>query len=88
MLEARTAVHATATGTINSGSGTLAGAVLTAAAATVTAVVRTGGSGGTVILTLSAVANTSTVFTPCAAIGFRDLHVTLTGAGVLFQAYI
>jgi hypothetical protein len=88
MLEARSAVHATATGSLAAGPSTLVGAVLTAAAATATAVVRTGGASGAVVLTLSAVANTSAVFAPAAAIGAHDLHVTLTGAGVTFTAYI
>ena len=56
--------------------------VVTAAAATALAVVRSGGGSGTVLLTLSAVANTSVVYNVPFVCG-NNAHVTITGAGAM-----
>jgi hypothetical protein len=58
--------------------------VLTPAAANASAVIREGGSGGTVVLTLNAVANGSAVVVP-GPIAIRGPHLTLSGAGALFH---
>lgn len=71
----------TATGALAAGSSIHA-VVLTAAAATSTAVVRSGGGSGTVLLTLSALANTSVVFDSPFVCG-NNAHLTITGASAL-----
>jgi len=58
--------------------------VLTPAAANASAVIREGGSGGTVVLTLNAVASGSAVVVP-GPIAIRGPHLTLSGAGALFH---
>ncbi len=63
---------------------TLLAIVLTPAAANASAVIREGGSGGTVVLTLNAVANGSAVVVP-GPISIRGPHLTLSGAGALFH---
>ena len=76
--------YLTATGNVGSANGgDLISIVLTPAAAVATAVVREGGSGGTIILALQAAANGASVqhlFRGLAYAG--QLHVTLAGAGV------
>ena len=71
----------TATGALDAGSSIKA-VVLTAAAATSTAVIRSGGGSGTILLTLSAVANTSATFETPFVCG-NNAHITLTGAGAI-----
>jgi hypothetical protein len=63
---------------------TLLAVVLSPAAANASAIVREGGSGGTVVLTLNAVANGSSVVIP-GPIAIRGPHLTLSGAGALFH---
>lgn len=63
---------------------TLLALILTPAAANAAAVIREGGSGGTVVLTLNAVANGSAVVVP-GPIVIRGPHLTLSGAGALFH---
>ncbi len=58
--------------------------VLTPAAANASAVIKEGGSSGTVVLTLNAVANGSAVVVP-GPIAIRGPHLTLSGAGALFH---
>lgn len=88
MREPIRAIDANATGTLDSGRGLLFGCTLMAAAATSTAVVRTGGGSGAVIARLSAVANTSVSWEAPGALAYADLHVTLTGASATFVAYV
>ena len=82
-------VPLTGTATVGAANGgQLYGASLTAAAATSTLVLREGGASGTVILTLSAVANTT------AAVRFDgsgysgQLHATITGASAVASVEI
>lgn len=83
-----TPVHFTATGDIDAGTVRLPlqGFVLTPAAAVATAVVREGGSGGTIVLSLQAAANGASVVVPIPCV-IANPHVTLGGAGALFTAY-
>lgn len=75
-----------------SGTGDIAAAVearlfsliLTPAAVAASAVIREGGSGGTVVLTLNAAANGSAVVVQ-GPIVIRGPHLTLSGAGALFS---
>ena len=79
------------TGTATVGAtngGQLYGASLTAAAATSTLVLREGGSGGTVILTLSAVANTTAAVRFDGAGYSGQLHATITGASAVASVEI
>lgn len=89
MLEARRGEVVTATGTVHAGPGTLAGALLTSgAAAAAVAIVRTGGASGPVLCTLAAPQGRVAMFTPLCCLGYRDLHVTLTGADASFAAFV
>ena len=73
--------HVTASGNVGGSSGgTLHSAVLTAAGATSTLTLKQGGSGGTTILVLSAVANTSAASGPLNIVYAGQLHATLSGA--------
>jgi len=68
----------------------LAGARLTAAAATATAVIRETDGSGRVLATLSAAATTADEFRPARPVAFvGNVHVTIAGAGAqlnLFEA--
>lgn len=77
--------HFTATGDISVGPATIYGFVLTPAAAVATAVIREGGSGGTIVMSLQAAANGSSAIVMF-PMSIADPHVTLAGAGVLFSA--
>lgn len=88
MLEVRKAVAVAATASLDAGTGLLCGVTLTGGSDAASAVLKVGGSGGTVILTLKAPANTTVMFTPPCGIGYRDLHVTLTGTGPAFTAIL
>lgn len=87
MLEPRGAITVSATGTLNAGSGTLAGAVLTAGSDAATAVVRTGGSGGAIIVALKVATGASVEWSPNFCVGYSNLHVTLTGTSPSFSAF-
>jgi hypothetical protein len=78
-------IYLTETGNAGgSNGGELMSAVLTPAAAVSTLVVRQGGAGGTVILTLQAAANGGSVQARFEGLGYSgQLHATLTGAGAL-----
>jgi hypothetical protein len=56
--------------------------ILTPAAAASSAAIREGGSGGTVVLTLNAVANGASVWCQI-PFAIRAPHLTLSGAGAL-----
>lgn len=58
---------------------------ITAGAANVTGVLRSGGASGTIIAYISAVANTSNQKRFAGAVFSGPLHLTLTGAGVLAE---
>ncbi|MGE0540717.1 MAG: hypothetical protein AB7R89_11110 [Dehalococcoidia bacterium] len=74
--------HLDASGDIGSDQGgTLISAVLTAAAATATLTLREGGQNGTVLLILSAVANTSAASGWIGAGYAGRLHAVLAGDG-------
>ena len=77
--------HFTGTADISVGPATLHRLVLTPAAAVATAVIREGGSGGTIVMALQAAANGGSVIFE-GPITIMDPHVTLGGAGVLFSA--
>jgi hypothetical protein len=68
----------------------LAGARLTAAAVTATAIIRETDGSGRVLATMSAAANTADEFMPLRPIAFiGNVHVTIAGAGAqlnLFEA--
>lgn len=64
----------------------IVGMVLTAAAAAATAVIREGGSGGTVVLDIACPVNETRVIPICMAI--RQPHLTLSGAGASFTAFM
>lgn len=83
MSDSSIIVQATGTGDITTQSAFLRSVVLTAGSgATGTVVVRAGGSGGTIVLSLSAVANTSTPSGDLHDALCKDgIHVTMGGAG-------
>ena len=81
--------HFTATGDIHAEAATCWGFILTPAAAVATAVIREGGSGGTIVMALQAAANgASVVVTPPRPMPLKNPHVTLGGAGALFAALL
>lgn len=81
--------NATATATIESGAGLLFGACLLGGADAATAVIRTGGSGGTIVGSIGVAAGISANWTPAdGAISFSNLHVTITGTTPKFTAYV
>jgi hypothetical protein len=85
--EATRPQHYTATGDITAGPAVLYGFVLTPAAAVATAVIREGGSGGTIRMALQAAANGGSVVVAFAVpMTLIDPHVTLSGVGALFAA--
>ena len=73
LLETVTVYNATADATLHSGTGLFKGACLLAGANAATAVIRTGGSGGTVIASLGAGIGLSATFIPPFAIPYSDL---------------
>lgn len=75
---ARNAV-ATATGQVDAGEGYLLSVGLCAGSDAATAIVRTGGAGGTIVAKLGCAANTSTDRTFVCGKPYADLHVTVTG---------
>jgi hypothetical protein len=77
----------TATGDIHSGPAVIHGVTLTPAAAVATAVIREGGAGGTVVLSLQAAANGGSVVVPL-CLSIQNPHLTLAGAGALFTAVL
>lgn len=79
-------VSASATATLDSGQGWLLSASIAAGADTATAVVRTGGSGGTIICKLAATANTTAERQFVSGVPYSDLHVTITGTAPVFDA--
>ena len=81
-------VYLTGTSDVGGANGGIVrSATITAAAATSTLVLRRDGSGGTVILTLSVVANTS--FQWRGATGYSgQLHATLSGASATAQVEV
>lgn len=87
MIEPRGAITVSATGTLQSGSGTIAGAVLTAGADAAKATVRSGGVSGAIICVLSAPAGETVVWSPHFCVGYTNLHVTLTGTSPSFTAF-
>lgn len=86
--EPRRPVNATATATLDSGVGTIGGAVLLAGADAATAVIRTGGASGTVIASLGVAANLSASWSPGFVVPYSDLHVTITGTTPKFTAFV
>ena len=88
LLETVTVYNATADATLHSGTGLFKGACLLAGANAATAVIRTGGSGGTVIASLGAGIGLSATFVPDFAIPYSDLHVTITGTTPKLTAYV
>ena len=81
--------NATATATVESGVGILYGACLLGGSDAATAVIRTGGSGGTIVGSIGVAAGISSDWTPGnGSISFSNLHVTITGTTPTFTAYI
>lgn len=80
--------NATATATLDSGAGSIQGAVLLAGADAATAVIRTGGSGGTIIASIGAGIGLSAVWAPSFSVAYSDLHVTITGTTPKFTAHV
>jgi hypothetical protein len=84
-------VNITATGDITAAgvNGEVYSITLAAGSDTATAVVRDGGSGGTIIAKLSAVANTQATYTLVKGHHYTNgLHATLTGTSPSFTAEI
>jgi len=89
------AVDASAGGTFLAGGGAggsekryLGGVSLRAAAATATATVKEGTSGGRILAVLSAAANGADHFTPATPVEFTgQIDVTVTGAGAEVIVY-
>lgn len=86
-MSPRQPLNATATATLDSGVGTIAGATLHGAGGAATAVIRTGGSGGTVIAALGVGSGLSASWTPAFEVPYTNLHVTITGTTPLFTAH-
>jgi len=81
--------NATATATLEPGVGTISGACLLGGANAATAVIRTGGSGGTIIGSIGVAAGLSANWIPGdAVVPFSNLHVTITGTTPTFTAYV
>lgn len=80
--------NATATATLDAGVGSIVGASLLAGADAATAVIRTGGSGGTVIASLGVGIGLSQQWSPNFQVAYSDLHVTITGTTPKFTAYV
>lgn len=82
-------VSKTATATLDSGAGTLLSCSLCAGSDAATAVVRTGGSGGTIICKLGAAAASTSVERHFKrGVPYSDLHVTLSGTDPTFDAEV
>lgn len=81
--------NATATATLEAGVGTISGACLLGGVDAATAVIRTGGSGGTIIGSIGVAAGISANWIPGdAEVRFSNLHVTITGTTPKFTAYV
>ncbi len=80
--------NATATATLEASAGSFQGACLLAGADAATAVVRTGGSGGTVIASLGAGIGLSAAIMLPFEVPFTNLHVTITGTTPKFTAFV
>lgn len=72
-------VPATATGTIDSGTGRLYSLGITAGADAATAILRTGGAGGTIIAKVGAGIGLSDQKIFVGGPGYTNLHLTVTG---------
>lgn len=89
MTAIRDVRNATATGTLESGVGTISGACLLGGADAATAVIRTGGASGTIIGSIGVGAGLSQNWIPGdAEVRFSNLHVTITGTTPKFTAYV
>lgn len=88
-MSPRRPLNATATATLDSGAGSITGAVLCAGADAATATIKTGGSGGTVIAKLGVGIGLSTIWNPGDAfVEYSNLHVTITGTTPQFTAFV
>lgn len=81
-------VTASATATLDSGSGFLLSFNICAGADAATAVLRSGGSGGTVIGKVGAAIGLSAERQFIDGVPYTDLHVTITGTTPVFDAEI
>lgn len=89
MVGPGTPVRITATGSVHAGPvGVCYGLSLTAGVDAASAAVRVEGSGGAIVLTLKAAANTTAPWFPPAGMRFSDLHVTFTGTSPELTALI
>lgn len=79
MIQPTRAIVATATGTLDAGTGQLFSLHILAGADAATAIVRTGGSGGTVIAAVGAAAGVGSSHTFNGGVPYINLHVTVTG---------
>lgn len=79
-------VSGAATATLDSGDGWLLSCSITAAADAATAVVRTGGSSGTIICKLAAAIGTTAERQFVSGVPYSNLHVTITGTSPVFDA--
>lgn len=85
---ASTLTHVTATGDITTGSAILKSVIATGSGAAGTAVVRRGGSGGTIIATLRAPSGGTVVWTaadPDGVLCADGIHVTVTTSEVAVE---
>lgn len=87
-MSPRLPINATATGALDAGVGSIAGAVLCGGADAATAVIRTGGGSGTVIAKLGVGIGLSQSWTPAFAVAYSNLHVTITGTTPQFTAHV
>lgn len=89
-MKAYTPVRLTATGDVpgTADSGICGGISVKAGTAAGTVTVRQGGSGGTVLFTLTTVANGETVNQPIPFQFRGQLHLTIAGAAVEATAFV
>lgn len=85
---ANESISKAATATVDGGVGVLFSCGLAAGGDAATAVVRKGGSGGTIICKLAAAAGDHAERNFTDGVIYSDLHVTLTGTSPVFDAEV
>jgi hypothetical protein len=75
----------TATATVDANGGTLRSASLTGGSDAASLVLRTGGSGGTILCTLKAATGVTVQRLFALGVPYNDLHATVTGTAPAFD---